>query len=285
MRLLVQHSDLLDEKFETRISPALERSKQAINNLTDDMTPLSRSLVNHISQLWADPGIQRTFECRAIFHLPDSAKYFLDKLDEVSQENYLPTYNDVLRVRVRTTGVVQNNFLISKHRFEVYDVGGQKSERKKWIHLFEGVTAVIFVAAISEYDQTMWEDNHTNRMEEALNLFEEICNSPFFQQTSMILFLNKTDLFDEKIRRVPLSVCFEEYQGELGDVESAKAHIKMQFVRRSAAHTQNNSQGASMKEVYTHFTQATDTDQIAHVLAAVQDIILKGSLRAGGLLV
>lgn len=34
--------------------------------------------------------------------------------------------------------------------YKLYDVGGQRNERRKWIHLFEGVTAVIFCAAISE---------------------------------------------------------------------------------------------------------------------------------------
>eukprot|EP00455_Lapot_gusevi_P019741 TRINITY_DN2102_c0_g1_i6.p1 TRINITY_DN2102_c0_g1~~TRINITY_DN2102_c0_g1_i6.p1 ORF type:complete len:226 (+),score=58.31 TRINITY_DN2102_c0_g1_i6:61-738(+) len=223
-------------------------------------------------------GIQRTFEYRALFHLPDSAKYFLDKLDEVTDPNYLPSYEDILRVRVRTTGVVRTNFVSQQRRFEVYDVGGQKSERKKWIHLFEGVSAVIFVVAISEYDQTMWEDNATNRLQEALDLFEQICHSPFFRKTSMILFLNKTDLFVEKIARVPLNVCFDEYQGEEGDVEAGKTHIKMQFVRRTML------EAKPPREVYTHFTQATNTDQIKHVLADVQDMVLRSSLRAGGLL-
>ena len=56
------------------------------------------------------------------------------------------------------------------------------------------MTAVIFVAAISEYDQLCYEDDKTNRMTEALNLFEEICNSRWFRETSMILFLNKVCL-------------------------------------------------------------------------------------------
>ena len=82
------------------------------------------------------------------------------------------------------------------------DVGGQRNERKKWIHCFEGVTAVIFVAAISEYDQVLYEDGQTNRMVEALKLFEETCGLKWFVDTSFILFLNKRDLFDEKIKRV-----------------------------------------------------------------------------------
>merc|ERR1719242_2006817 len=84
---------------------------------------------------------------------------------------------------------------------------------KKWIHCFESVTAVLFVAAISEYDQVLYEDENTNRMVESLNLFEEICNSRWFRDTSMILFLNKRDLFEDKIQNVSLSVCFENYDG------------------------------------------------------------------------
>ena len=87
-----------------------------------------------------------------------------------------------------------------------FDVGGQRNERKKWIHCFENVTAVIFVAALSEYDQVLYEDETTNRMTEALNLFDEICNSRWFRETSMILFLNKRDLFQAKVWQ-PVCVC------------------------------------------------------------------------------
>lgn len=66
--------------------------------------------------------------------------------------------------RVRTSGIVTERYNIDGTTFEMYDVGGQRNERKKWIHCFEGVTAVIFVAAISEYDQKLFEDASTNRM-------------------------------------------------------------------------------------------------------------------------
>ena len=96
---------------------------------------------------------------------------------------------------MRTSGIVEEKYVIDGVQFTMFDVGGQRNERKKWIHAFDNVTAVIFVAAISEYDQVLYEDENTNRMVEALNLFEEICNSRWFHDTSMILFLNKRDLF------------------------------------------------------------------------------------------
>src|SRR3954470_9197898 len=92
---------------------------------------------------------------------------------------------------------------------------------------FENVTAVLFVAAISEYDQVLYEDENTNRIVEALNLFEEICNSRWFRETSMILFLNKRDLFAEKIARVPLNQYFEEYTGG-DDIEAAREFMQHQ---------------------------------------------------------
>lgn len=98
-------------------------------------------------------------------------------------------------------------------RYKMFDVGGQRSERKKWIHCFDTVTAVIFLAAISEYDQVLIEDESMNRVKEALTLFESICNSPYFLKTSMILFLNKKDLFEQKLAVSPLSTFFEDFQG------------------------------------------------------------------------
>lgn len=45
----------------------------------------------------------------------------------------------------------------------MFDVGGQRSERKKWIHCFEGVTAIIFCVALSDYDLVLAEDEEMVR--------------------------------------------------------------------------------------------------------------------------
>jgi GTPase SAR1 family protein len=88
--------------------------------------------------------------------------------------------------------------------FRIIDVGGQRSERRKWIQAFDDVKALIFVAALSGYDLTLEEDQDTNRVHESMTLFEGICNNRFFKDTAMILFMNKTDLFREKLARSPL---------------------------------------------------------------------------------
>ena len=79
-----------------------------------------------------------------------------------------------------------------------FDVGGQRNERRKWIHCFDNVDCVVFVASLSEFDQHLYEDETKNRLEEALELFAQISNSKWFASTALILFLNKKDLFEKK---------------------------------------------------------------------------------------
>jgi guanine nucleotide-binding protein subunit alpha len=92
-------------------------------------------------------------------------------------------------------------------------MGGQRSERKKWIHCFEDVTTILFIVAISEYDQNLFEDESVNRMSEAFTLFDSICNSQWFTSTPMILFMNKSDLLREKLKTVPIEKYFGDYTG------------------------------------------------------------------------
>ena len=125
-----------------------------------------------------------SYEERSKFQIVESAAYFIGRCKAIAaDEDYIPTIKDVLRVRVRTSGIVEEQYIIEDVTFVMYDVGGQRNERKKWIHCFDKVSAVIFVAALSEYDQALFEDHETNRMTEALNLFAEICNSRWFTET------------------------------------------------------------------------------------------------------
>lgn len=253
------------------VAAALEPSKNYIEDLRGDEI-IDANLGAHIKALWYDKGIQQTYDNRSKFQLTDSAQYFFERLDEVMKPDYLPSQQDVLRSRVRTTGIVENSFEIEGNHFKMYDVGGQRNERKKWIHCFQEVTAVIFVAAISEYDQMLYEDSNTNRMVEALNLFEEICNSRWFHDTSVMLFLNKRDLFQEKIKKVSIKVCFPEYDG-VQSYEAGCEFIKRQFESRN-----RNPD----KQIYSHVTTATDTENVHVVFNSVKDIIIRNMLREVG---
>ena len=145
--------------------------------------------------------------------LSDPYSYF-DSIDRIAAHDYLPNDQDVLRSRVKTTGITETTFIIQDLTYRMFDVGGQRSERKKWIHCFENVTTILFLVAISEYDQLLFEDETVNRMQEALTLFDSICNSRWFIKTSIILFLNKIDRFKEKLPASPMQNYFPDYEGE-----------------------------------------------------------------------
>ncbi|KAG8563246.1 hypothetical protein GDO81_015989 [Engystomops pustulosus] len=179
----------------------------------EDTEPFSPELLSAMMRLWADSGIQECFNRSREYQLNDSAKYYLDSLDRIGAADYQPTEQDILRTRVKTTGIVETHFTFKNLHFRLFDVGGQRSERKKWIHCFEDVTAIIFCVALSGYDQVLHEDETTNRMHESLKLFDSICNNKWFTDTSIILFLNKKDIFQDKIRKSPLTICFPEYTG------------------------------------------------------------------------
>jgi len=227
-----------------------------------------------IRSLWSDSGVQEAFSRSREYQLNDSAKYYFDSIDIIAKPDYLPTDQDVLRSRVKTTGITETTFLIGELTYRMFDVGGQRSERKKWIHCFENVTAIVFLVAISEYDQLLMEDETVNRMQEALTLFDSICNSRWFVKTSIILFLNKIDRFKEKLPKSPMNKYFPDYEGG-NNYDAACDYILGRFVSLNQS---------DIKQIYTHFTCATDTQQIKFVMAAVNDIIIQNNLREVGLL-
>ncbi|KAL0621667.1 Guanine nucleotide-binding protein G subunit alpha [Plecturocebus cupreus] len=239
----------------------------------EDTEPFSAELLSAMMRLWGDSGIQECFNRSREYQLNDSAKYYLDSLDRIGAADYQPTEQDILRTRVKTTGIVETHFTFKNLHFRLFDVGGQRSERKKWIHCFEDVTAIIFCVALSGYDQVLHEDETTNRMHESLKLFDSICNNKWFTDTSIILFLNKKDIFEEKIKKSPLTICFPEYTGPSAFTE-AVAYIQAQYESKNkSAH----------KEIYTHVTCATDTNNIQFVFDAVTDVIIAKNLRGSPL--
>lgn len=113
---------------------------------------------NAIRALWQDQGVQECFKRSREYQLNDSAKYYFDSVDRIATPDYVPSDQDVLRSRVKTLGITETTFVIGDLTYRMFDVGGQRSERKKWIHCFEGVTALLFLVAISGYDQCLVED-------------------------------------------------------------------------------------------------------------------------------
>lgn len=228
-----------------------------------------------LKQLWEDPAIQHVWENKSRFQVGESLAYFMDKIDEVCSPDYVPNHDDALRARAKTSGIVETDFSIMNSKFKMIDVGGQRSERRKWIQCFDDVTGVIFVAALSEYDQLCSEDEETNRFDEALMLFEQTCGNKYLSNTAMILFLNKKDLFAEKIKRVPFTSYKPEFQGNANDYDEVVEAVKKIFL---------DCNKNPNRTVYIHVTCATDSNNVATVFAIVKDIVIKATLESGSLL-
>eukprot|EP00475_Leptophrys_vorax_P040142 TRINITY_DN7400_c0_g1_i6.p1 TRINITY_DN7400_c0_g1~~TRINITY_DN7400_c0_g1_i6.p1 ORF type:complete len:294 (-),score=72.34 TRINITY_DN7400_c0_g1_i6:1721-2602(-) len=276
MQSLCRNSIAFEEKgYETAIAKDLEHMRDTVLAISPQAASVDKETVDVFKKLWADKGIQATFGLRSNFQLLDSAEYYFGRMDVIAQPDYIPTEADVLRTRVKTTGIVETEFTIMDSRFKMFDVGGQRSERKKWINCFDDVTAIIFVAALSEYDQVLEEDGETNRMREALDLFNQICNTACLSNTAMILFLNKSDLFEEKLKRVPLTVFDPDYKESQEDVVRAADHIQRLFLGQNPN---------PKRAIYPHITCATDPSNVRHVFESVRDIILRQCLQIGGLL-
>eukprot|EP00118_Oscarella_pearsei_P000611 m.5375 g.5375 ORF g.5375 m.5375 type:complete len:361 (+) comp13013_c0_seq1:132-1214(+) len=230
-----------------------------------------------LKALWDDENVRYAVSKGNEFQLNDSAPYFFENIDRIVARDFAPTLEDALRSRVRTTGIIETNFRVGPVTYRMYDVGGQRSERRKWIQCFDDVKAVLFVCALSGYDMTLYEDGTTNRLEESLTLFQAICNNRFFMKTSVVLFLNKVDLFREKILHTDRQLrCYlQAFQGPDYDVDAAARFIQREFQARN--HNPN-------KAVFCHFTTATDTSNIEIVFKAVLETIVRENLQAAHLM-
>jgi len=235
-----------------------------------------------IKILWESRTLKEVWQKRARVNIIDGHKDYLQDVPRIASPSFKPTTQDILLARVKTTQVVMERYRIDGIEFEMYDVGGQRSERRKWLDCFDNVDAVLFVAALSEYDQKLAEARRTNRMLEALELFRSVCNNRAFSnsQTSIMLFLNKKDVFAEKILYSDIAAQpeFKDYAGPPRDFN----HGVLYFIQRFKECLISDEQ--EFKDSFIHVTCATDTNNMEFVLDSTRTIIMTDNLRRSGFL-
>ena len=231
-----------------------------------------------IRVLWQSQTMKDVWAKRASINVIDAHKDYLNDLTRISSREYKPTTQDILLARVRTTQVIMERYRIDGIEFEMYDVGGQRSERRKWIDCFDHIDAVIFVAGLSEYDQNLAEAKRTNRMVEALELFRSVCNNRAFAETSIMLFLNKKDIFAEKIMSSDIVAqrAFSDYSGPAQDFDAGVLYFHQKF--------QSCLFDDEFNDSFIHVTCATDTNNMEFVLDSTRTIIMTENLRRSGFL-
>eukprot|EP00924_Labyrinthula_sp_SR-Ha-C_P013937 augustus_masked-scaffold_5-processed-gene-18.1-mRNA-1 protein AED:0.19 eAED:0.51 QI:0/-1/0/1/-1/1/1/0/388 len=275
----------------------LHSKLQAEKDHTKDKAGGKRFSTNayHIfTTLWACEPVQRTWSERWKYQVMDSLDYFMrpENLRRVcppppaytgvmNKYNYTydPTSEDVLRLRIRTSGIIKHTFKYNSVIVNVVDVGGQRNERKKWMEVLSDVTAVLFVIAMQEFDQTLFENNTVNRLNEAVELLQSTMNFPVFTNHSFILFFNKMDLFSAKVQRMyeanPRGN-LDEYFPELGlgrtwELEPAKEQLKAAITKRFIDVGKNT--GKDMK-LFPHYVTAIDSEMFKTVFEAAAEVVL-----------
>ncbi|KAJ3449709.1 guanine nucleotide-binding protein g(o) subunit alpha [Anaeramoeba flamelloides] len=218
-----------------------------------------------ITDIWKEQVLKTAFKRRSEFQIPDSSHFYFEKIDEIRKDDYVPNERDILNCRIPTSGVKVLSYEVNGYLWKIVDVGGQRSERRKWIHQFDDVSLIIYVTAISEYDQKLYEQDTVNRLHESLALFEKTVNNNYFKKKNCVLLFNKFDLFQKKIKKIDLKVCFRKYKGGCNE-ENALNFITKKFIR---------SAKKGKKRVYHHYTVGTKTKDIENVFGIVNKALKK----------
>jgi len=262
MRLLLQcsHPDF-------KIPPELENDANKILNAND-----LNSVVSSIEVLAKSEFITNIFSSRGYYKLqiPCVSEYYWSNASRFAQHDFIPTTEDIMRSRVKTSGIQTVDFLVERLKFTIIDVGGQRSERRKWLHCFDNVTAIIFLTALDEYDMVLEEDDEISRLSESLSLWSEVTASHYFQPLVWILFLNKSDSLKKKIEQNSLHKYFDDISEEDG---------KNQDKCVEYFHKQYTEKYNGVNPFYTYTTCALDTKNCRKVFDAIYRSILAEALQ------
>ncbi|TBU49747.1 G-protein alpha subunit [Dichomitus squalens] len=234
-----------------------------------------------IRELWEMPAVKRLRERRRL-KLEEWADYFLDNLVRVSSPGYVPTTEDILHARIQTMGVAEHIFDMSVHgrtvRWHLYDVGGARGQRHSWIPYFDDANAIIFLAPVSAFDQYLDEDPRTNRVDDSLQLFKQICSNVLLKRAHLVLFLNKTDLLKAKLAAgVKVNKYITSYGDRANEYDAVVAYFKAHFAQ---VHRRNNE---SNRVLFTHLTSVVDTKAMQSIITDVRDSIFRGYLKSAAL--
>jgi hypothetical protein len=274
MRELLEHTENLDEET--------EKVSYDIRNMYED-SEITQEVAKSMKMLWGTEQVQKVWKERANYQILGAVEHFISRIDALSASDYISTDEDILYARVRTSGIVEekydveqsplvffgeflpaNNLIWNNNELTTFiDVGGARNERKKWIHAFDSVSALVYVVGISEYDQVLYEDRQSSRMHESIKLFTELCASSWFTNCPILLLFNKFDLFQQKIKDTPIRIAgvrYEDFEGpyaqdEDSNYEECERAAKDYFTNLFLAQKKD-------KQVYTYFINGIDGQEV-----------------------
>lgn len=236
-----------------------------------------------VKALWHNPTVRTTLK-RLGIRLEDQSGFFLNDLDRLTEKRYIPSDDDVLRCRLKTLGVSEFRFRLETgsgagQEWRIYDVGGARSQRLYWAPFFDMVDAIIFLAPISCFDQTLAEDRNVNRLEDSVLLWKEVCENKLLRAVQIVLFLNKIDILKDKLAAgIQFSRYVTTYGNRPNDYENTSAYLKRKFASTL------KEKSPVPRQFYCHFTTVTDMAATQTLLARVGDLVVRANLKDSNLI-
>ncbi|KAI0701994.1 G-alpha-domain-containing protein [Cytidiella melzeri] len=247
-----------------------DESQAVLNQCRDDMIAL-----------WNDSMVRDVLKKRKV-RLEEAPGFYLDDLARLTALNYCPSDEDVFKARLKTVGVCEHKFemesgLESGTEWRIIDVGGSRSQVTTWVPFFDD--AIIFLAPISAFDQTLVEDKSVNRLEDSVMLWKAVCSNKLLEKVELVLFMNKCDILDHKLRSgVRLAKYLRSYGDRPNDLENAQKFFRSKF---SYIHREHSP---LPRLFHCYFTSVTDTTTTAGILASVREMVMREHLRKAKLL-
>jgi len=236
-----------------------------------------KEIFKDITDIVTNPSVKKFFILQF-----ESVAYFIENSERILKSDYIPTNDDILHARQRTTGVAITKFIREKYEWVLCDVGGQINERKKWNNIVRGrdLHAIIFCASLTDFDlhernpDDVDSKQQNSVLDDSLELFSTMLKSPWTGEKAIIIFLNKTDLFNEKLKKIKFSQTFPEYKGDQEDVKGCLQFITGLF---------NTIATKADRKVVIHPTCALDTKAFKVVLNSVTTHVTDHRLKSVGL--
>ncbi|KAF8429432.1 guanine nucleotide binding protein, alpha subunit [Boletus edulis BED1] len=248
---------------------------------SQDATEVISSCKNDIIALWTDRVVREMLQKYRV-RLEDSASFFLDNAERLATRDYEPNDDDIVRARLRTLDIQEYEMNVAEdgesRTWVIYDVGGSRTQRNAWLPYFDQVTAIIFLAPISCFDERLQEDPRVNRLEDSFILWKAICSSKLLSRTTLIIFLNKVDVLEYKIANgVMVNRYLPSYGDRPNDTQSVVKYLRQKF-KDTVKHS---SPEPRMCHIYS--TSVIDTRTTAQTLLSVRDGIIRAHLKKANL--
>ncbi|KAG9126218.1 hypothetical protein FRC07_004413 [Ceratobasidium sp. 392] len=262
-----------------------QRSEVLEEEDDDDPAITLQACAADMKQIWTSAIIQDYLKEHGLF-MEEQSGFFLNDIERITAKGYVPTDDDILRTRVKTIAPTETILpnLEPGLEWRLYDVGGARRQRAKWAPFFDDMDLIIVLVPVSAFDQQLAEDKSINRLRDSFELWIELCQTKALHHIPILLFLNKCDLLDKKlkagIRLGDFLLSYADKPNELKKVLNFAPELVLgaDLSKRFAA-LRKDSTAPTSTPYYIHHTSVVDTATTHTVIAYVRDRIILGQMR------